>query len=132
MFFSANPCPLYVSQLKTTAHTSMSHVFKNGFLSQVLSIILQMLQPPEKCVAMSVCKRWVNIKYQELGTKYQVYTKYQVPRVRYQVVSSPTHLILEVRRGPCLVPSTKRCILASCIGYISVRHPLFGISSSQS
>ena len=104
----------------------MSHVFKNGFLSQVLSIILQMLQPPEKCVAMSVCKRWVNIKYQELGTKYQVYTKYQVPRVRYQVVRLPNPLDIGSQAGTLSSTKyqelgTKRCILASCIGYISVR-----------
>ena len=58
--FSAN---LSLSQLKPVsyslprAHTCM--LSTGGFLSQVLSIILQMLQPPEKCVAMSVCKRWV-------------------------------------------------------------------------
>ena len=35
-----------------------------GFIThfeQVLAIILKMLSPPEKWVAMSVCKRWVKI-----------------------------------------------------------------------
>ena len=39
--------------------------FQNwGFIThfeQVLAIILKMLSPPEKWVAMSVCKRWVKM-----------------------------------------------------------------------